>query len=100
MISRDGGQSFTDFSQGIDPENMFGRYEETSGRTPVVSVHQNDDVMIYLACKNGVFKRNLKDTRWDKVTGLPAKKAVSLAYDSVKNGCGQDLKTGRSITET
>lgn len=94
MISRDGGQSFTDFSQGIDPENMFGRYEETSGRTPVVSVHQNDDVMIYLACKNGVFKRNLKDTRWDKVTGLPAKKAVSLAYDSVKKWLWAGFENG------
>jgi photosystem II stability/assembly factor-like uncharacterized protein len=84
MISRDGGQTFTDFSQGIDPDSMYGRYEETSGRTPIISVHHNNDVIIYLDCKNGIFKRNLNDSRWEEVAGLPSKKSVSLAYDSVE----------------
>jgi photosystem II stability/assembly factor-like uncharacterized protein len=105
MISRNQGQIFEEFNQGLDPEDLFGRYENTSGKIPIVAADHNGSIMIYLACRKGVFKRTLSGSLWDRVVELPSEKAVSLAWDHEKKwlwagfGNGEiyvgDMKAGK-----
>jgi hypothetical protein len=94
MISRNQGERFEDFNQGLDLQNLFGCYENTSGKTPIVAADQNGEIMIYLACKNGVFTRSLTGSRWIRVALLPQAKAVSLARDQEKNWIWAGFRNG------
>ena len=94
MISRDQGKTFKDFSQGLSLENMYGQYEETSGKSPIVAIDNKGDTIIYLACKNGVFKRGLNGSQWEKIEDLPSEKAISLAYDGQKKWLWAGFENG------
>jgi hypothetical protein len=94
MVSRDQGKTFADFNQGLSLENLYGQYQETSGKIPITAIERNSGVMIYLACKKGIFKRDLAASQWEAIETLPEKKAISLAYDSGKDWIWAGFENG------
>ena len=59
MISRDNGKTFNDFSKGLSVENIYGRYERVSGKSPVVVADYKGNTVIYMACKDGAYQRDM-----------------------------------------
>ncbi|MEA2060766.1 MAG: hypothetical protein U9P10_09740 [Thermodesulfobacteriota bacterium] len=86
FISYNSGRDFTDFSMGVSPENCRG---------PFVQTDHGNRTTIYLAGYNGLYKRELAEPRWQRITSLPRKEVVSIAWDSAKKQVWVSFQDGR-----
>ena len=94
MISRDNGKTFNDFSKGLSVENIYGRYERVSGKSPVVVADYKGNTVIYMACKDGAYQRDITGSQWQRIEDLPSKKSISIAYDYHNNWIWAGFENG------
>lgn len=94
MLSMDDGKTFVDFHQGLLPGNMYGEYEPTAGRNPIILVETAGKTILFIACKDGLYRRALTDIAWERVKGFPPGKVISIAYDKINRWVWAGFHTG------
>lgn len=85
MISHDNGNSFSRFNEGLSLKNMFGTYAASSGKSPMVEALPETGRILYLACRDGLYRRGCEDAKWRPVEALPRQPVTSVAYDPYEN---------------
>ncbi|MBU0969993.1 MAG: hypothetical protein KKC20_05065 [Proteobacteria bacterium] len=105
VISLDGGITFSDFSQGLLPQNMPDHQKNISAQSPLLATEHKGKQHIFLAGKDGLYRRELTAASWEKIHQLPDTPVTALSYDSVKQwvwagNSDDDLYSGDLDTDT
>ncbi|HCY87324.1 MAG TPA: hypothetical protein DHV36_19480 [Desulfobacteraceae bacterium] len=81
FLSRDGGTTFQNFSQGLDIQSLPKQKKNLSARTPMLSVTDGKESRLFLATTKGIFERRLSAPAWSKSPGSPDAAVLTLALD-------------------
>ncbi|MCG8619077.1 MAG: hypothetical protein MI802_22870 [Desulfobacterales bacterium] len=81
FLSRDGGPTFQNFTQGLDTRSLPNQKKNLSARTPMLSVSAGKETRIFLATAKGIFERWLSAPSWSRSPGSPDTATHTLALD-------------------
>jgi hypothetical protein len=99
VISRDHGQTFADFSEGLDTNQLYGFSKNLSAKIPLLAADIGNQTLLFLATPKGLYQRSLHpDTTgraWRRIPDLPVEPITCLAHDSIKKWVWAVTRSGR-----